>query len=757
MKAKIITLFMILSMLFTVASFAQEIDPGTGIKISSETGFHPVWSPDGKWVVSNQQKGISLIPSEGGTEVKIYENVPYNQESKAYMAYYPCYSPDGTEILFSTYFHDKNRGTIEGYVAENTIPVILAINVETKAVRTVREEAYCPRFSHDGRYFAYVNYDHRTVTDPSNAEHNYSLAIYDTVTQETRYIAEGVGRQTGIFSFSGDDTYIAALIYGFDHTPGIYKISLDGSQIEQININQYEDHQNLFLENPTCSPDGRWIMYTAESNSKDSNLFGPALFVYNVETKETKPFFPNGSINNYYSAWSVDGKKICCDLSIDSGSYKGLYTFDFIEKNLGIEPALEEVPQYIPSVYGTEVAKIDLSTTSSTEMTSLKYNQFFPVWSPDGKWIAMTSGDVIWIVPSEGGVPIKVFQNDKSILYNGYELRFVGGTILTGFTPDSREILYQTPIIDESRGTVVTIHTNNGILEGYNILSPVFIIKAVDIFTGETRLVMDNARSGFYSHNGRYFVYNPSYPIESYGEIILYDTETKQSRKLVDNGTPFCFSHDDSYLVAAVSKTMKKIPLDGGAFEDLGPEGWFSASLSPDDRFVIYDVSESGTARLKLYDILTKSSNYLFPKDPEFLIQMASFSPDGKKFCYKLKNSWDRIYVRDIDLAKYTTVTAVEGEKPNVFALQGNYPNPFNPSTTIQFTLAASGKVNLVIYNVAGQKVRELVKDAVMTPGIHNVLWDGHNDLGIPVSSGIYLSRLQMGGKSLAGRMLLMK
>ena len=91
------------------------------------------------------------------------------------------------------------------------------------------------------------------------------------------------------------------------------------------------------------------------------------------------------------------------------------------------------------------------------------------------------------------------------------------------------------------------------------------------------------------------------------------------------------------------------------------------------------------------------------------------------------------------------------------FALKGNFPNPFNPSTLIQFSLAKAGKVNLAIYNVAGQKVRELVRNAELTPGIHNVLWDGHDDLGKPVSSGIYLSRLQMGGKALTSRMLLMK
>ncbi len=95
-------------------------------------------------------------------------------------------------------------------------------------------------------------------------------------------------------------------------------------------------------------------------------------------------------------------------------------------------------------------------------------------------------------------------------------------------------------------------------------------------------------------------------------------------------------------------------------------------------------------------------------------------------------------------------------DDPNEFIIMSNHPNPFNPSTTITFTLPSSGFTSLVIYNIMGQEVRELVSETVM-PGVHSVTWDGKDGIGNPVSSGVYISRLKMGGHIATGRMLLMK
>jgi len=93
---------------------------------------------------------------------------------------------------------------------------------------------------------------------------------------------------------------------------------------------------------------------------------------------------------------------------------------------------------------------------------------------------------------------------------------------------------------------------------------------------------------------------------------------------------------------------------------------------------------------------------------------------------------------------------------PQEMYVPSNYPNPFNASTTISFALPATGFTQLVIYNITGQKLRELLSET-MTAGFHNVIWDGRDDGGNILSSGIYLSRLSNGKLVTHSRMLLMK
>jgi flagellar hook assembly protein FlgD len=71
--------------------------------------------------------------------------------------------------------------------------------------------------------------------------------------------------------------------------------------------------------------------------------------------------------------------------------------------------------------------------------------------------------------------------------------------------------------------------------------------------------------------------------------------------------------------------------------------------------------------------------------------------------------------------------------------LTGNYPNPFNPETTISYSIKEDSRVSLFIYNIKGQKVRSLINGPIQT-GYHTVTWNGKNDNGENVSSGIYFS-----------------
>jgi len=101
-------------------------------------------------------------------------------------------------------------------------------------------------------------------------------------------------------------------------------------------------------------------------------------------------------------------------------------------------------------------------------------------------------------------------------------------------------------------------------------------------------------------------------------------------------------------------------------------------------------------------------------------------------------------------------IVSVARERPRRFDLCQNTPNPFNPTTTIRFSLPEAGAVRLVIYSTNGQVVRTLV-DGRAAAGTHTVRWDGRDDAGQLAASGVYLYRLTGKGGSLVRRMVLVR
>jgi len=87
-------------------------------------------------------------------------------------------------------------------------------------------------------------------------------------------------------------------------------------------------------------------------------------------------------------------------------------------------------------------------------------------------------------------------------------------------------------------------------------------------------------------------------------------------------------------------------------------------------------------------------------------------------------------------------VEVVGNVVPTEFSLSQNYPNPFNPSTTIRFGLPKEAPVTLEIYNLLGMKVRTLISGKDMSAAFYNVTWDGKDDAGVSLPSGIYIYRI---------------
>jgi hypothetical protein len=99
-----------------------------------------------------------------------------------------------------------------------------------------------------------------------------------------------------------------------------------------------------------------------------------------------------------------------------------------------------------------------------------------------------------------------------------------------------------------------------------------------------------------------------------------------------------------------------------------------------------------------------------------------------------------------------TGVKQVPAESPIKFALSNNYPNPFNPSTTIKFSIAKEGNVTLNVYNVMGQLVKSVVNNAHMSQGEHNYIVNMDN-----FASGVYFYTLRQGSNIITKKMVLLK
>ncbi|MBU1680158.1 MAG: T9SS type A sorting domain-containing protein, partial [Bacteroidetes bacterium] len=163
-----------------------------------------------------------------------------------------------------------------------------------------------------------------------------------------------------------------------------------------------------------------------------------------------------------------------------------------------------------------------------------------------------------------------------------------------------------------------------------------------------------------------------------------------------------------------------------------------------------------------------------------------SWSPDGKKIVFSTK---EQIYIVDVETKEITQITndnywnytpewvvfyptSVDEPKVNIveefelyqnypnplvfYALSANYPNPFNPSTSIHYQLPGSGHVSLKVYDMLGREIAELVNEKKES-GIYTINFDASSFGGSSLSSGTYIYTLKVNEFSQSRKMLLLK
>ena len=175
--------------------------------------------------------------------------------------------------------------------------------------------------------------------------------------------------------------------------------------------------------------------------------------------------------------------------------------------------------------------------------------------------------------------------------------------------------------------------------------------------------------------------------------------------------------------------------------------------------FVVDDLSTyNQTLCMESYDYVTKHEvgisieepiGHQYSNDNAWLCDSSQGHTAGKALSYPRKRwkpageSWPSLLSKDIVFY-------------NAAIISSTYPNPFNPSTTITYSIPKDGLVRIGIYNIKGQKVMELCKSEMLR-GHHKVLWDGKDANQRNVSSGIYFVKLQASGFSSTRKIMLMK
>ena len=151
-------------------------------------------------------------------------------------------------------------------------------------------------------------------------------------------------------------------------------------------------------------------------------------------------------------------------------------------------------------------------------------------------------------------------------------------------------------------------------------------------------------------------------------------------------------------------------------------------------------IADNRSNRILTYDA-SDITNPILQDEYRWNLQTSSIKFDGENL---ILNNWVN-GITELDWNQFLSVNELPNVMNDIFLT--NYPNPFNPTTTISFSIPVASEVDLSVYNIKGQKVKTVSKNIFET-GYHSVIWDGDDESGKVVSSGVYLYKLSVNGES---------
>ena len=170
------------------------------------------------------------------------------------------------------------------------------------------------------------------------------------------------------------------------------------------------------------------------------------------------------------------------------------------------------------------------------------------------------------------------------------------------------------------------------------------------------------------------------------------------------------------------------------------------------------DANRRDAAEPGIYNFIWSSGPYDMPRWTTAEFSVALMQAEGQAKLLAAERNSGEIFDASIkNRHNLATLGKVAARKiPEEYLLKQNYPNPFNPTTTIEFSLPAAAHARLAIYNILGQRVRTLVNTAYQA-GEYAIVWNGRDDTGLPVSSGIYIYELKTENFIKRNKMVFMK
>lgn len=557
---------------------------------------------------------------------------------------------------------------------------------------------------------------------------------------------------------SSDFSYFSQVL----HMPGRNANSHDGGKSgNTAAVKKYEPKQ-LYTETNLSIPQ----RIAPHMNSVGKAIELPDMPVRKVNNSQRLQDDDKLTYRGIYNAFNVAGAERDIVEDIDIGAIRSF------SGNNGAGVSEFNRMAMIPEDFHSLMSLTPLA--KSAHRMSATSNQLNPVWSPDGSKIAFTDGKYgIWVVDIEREIPTLVYNNFYAGIQSSSSLSSAGSLETFCFTPDGNSVLFQSYVIDENRGTeVVREYDEISKTITFEIRNPVPIVKIVNITTGSSRTYMDSAQSLCLSHNGRYAAYrtyqfiSDEYPedVVSNNELAIYDFMTKQKRVLTDDDIlplDIRFTPDDAGLIVSGKSggdnehvRLFYISFDGSEKRELS-QGRIVGRH--------YGLTVSGDGRIWFSNLnASQPSLVSYQWQHDSLVEIAlpsqavqtSLSLDCNDLCavfHDQDTSRYLLYVANLDPSLVAAV-----DVPHAFALKGNYPNPFNAETMINFSLQEESYTVLTVYNLAGQKVRDLVNES-LPPGEHRVRWDGHDAEGRKVATGLYIARLTAGSHIATHKMVLLK